>query len=265
MELTPFKVTKINQFPILHVVIESLNARNAHWVKDEILHFVSQEHPKGLLINLTNVKHMGHIGLGALIAINNQLRNLKPHAFVGMQAEVKDLVHKSHLESVFQIWSPADVLAQCPELKHMSEADLKKLFAEIPPQHIDESKIPHLGEKVEHKAIPSPRVIGPLDLDAPELIPNKGFNKVGIAAVSIVLIGITAVATWFAAQSYFTNGKMPLSNLGQEELLEKYDKNRDGTITASDVELMDPTERMNIRFSPMCKQLGMANCNDSGK
>lgn len=250
METTPFKVSKVDSLPILTLVVDSINARNAHWIKDEILHYLQKEQPKGLLVNLNNIMHIGHIGLGALIAINNQLRNLKPHAFVGLQSEVREKIQASHLDKVFQIWSPGEACIICHELNCVHRQGFIDKIREFPAVKIDESAIPHLGQPVVHT-----EPAGPLDLDDEHPVAPRGGNRAGFIVSAVILIAATGVATWFAAQSYFN--RAPNVPLSQDEVLERFDKNRDGRLDPADAALMDPTERMTMSFSPYCKQLGM--------
>jgi hypothetical protein len=217
------------------------------------MHYLEQEHTKGVILNLANLVHIGHIGLGTLIAINNHIRNLKPHAFVRLGPEVEALVHKSHLERVMQIWTPDQPCLICGQPECLHKPELQKRLNEFKAKDypIDESKIPHIGEKVVH-TVPQPLV-----LDDAHPVAPKGGNKIGAIVIGLVIAGILVAGTWFTAINYATQGFPRGEQLSEEELLDKYDKTRDGKLTSEDLPLMNATERMNLSFSPWCKPLGL--------
>ncbi|HEY9842718.1 MAG TPA: STAS domain-containing protein, partial [Candidatus Obscuribacterales bacterium] len=241
--------------PVLTLMVESLNARNAHWIKDEVLHYLKENHPKGLFLNLNNVKHMGHIGLGTLIAVNNQIRQLKPHAFVCLQPEVKEIVNASHLEKIFQIWTADQDCLICHQPACTHKPALQQRFTEFLSKDypIDDSKIPHLGEKSEHVA--PTQVRKPMDLDEMPDMQSQPVSRVGIIAVSAVLLAVVISGTWYVAAKYYNKGFTRVVPLNTEFSLEKYDKDRDGEIGESDLAMMDSTERNNLTFSPYCQKL----------
>lgn len=252
MQNIPFKIGYIENIPVLTVLVESINASNAHWVKDELLGYVKEHHPKGLFLNLYNVKHIGHVGLGALIALNNQIKILHPHAFIGLQPEVSKLVHSSHLERVFQIWSGADNCLICGQASCGHKSELQRRMTEfLAKDHpVDESHIPHRGEPAQYKPQP------PLDLTTPAQPTKKGVMTLGMAAVvGFVLIAGISAGTFMAAQNYInTPARVPMS---QDEMHVRFDKNQDGLINQDDLPLLDATERLTLAATPLCKQVGL--------
>lgn len=250
MAPVPYKLSKIENLPILTLIVDSINARNAHWIKDEILNYIETEKPAGLLINLNNVIHIGHIGMGALIAINNQIRNLQPHAFVGLKSEVSEKIHASHLEKVFQLWSPAEACILCKQMNCVHHQGFVDKINEYPAIRFDESQIPHMGEKVVHQ------VRQPLDLDDAHPIKPYGGRLAGSIVTGAVVIAFLVCGTWLTVARFGENSNNNQA-LTQAELLDKFDINHDGKIDDADLDKLDPGEKLLLTFPPYCNRLGL--------
>lgn len=253
MPNTPFKVSHIDNIPVITLLVESINARNAHWIKDELLHYVKEHHPKGFFLNLYNVRHIGHIGLGSLIAINNQIKMFHPHAFIGLQPEVSQLIHASHLERVFQIWTGADNCLICGQPNCGHKTELQRRMSEfLSKDHpIDDKDIPHLGEVVKHSPAPPP-----LDLRTGGDPPARTAVKIGLASLfAFVLIAGISAGAFFTAQNYANRPVRTERTL--DEMLVKYDKNQDGDITREDLGALNEIERLALAATPLCTKLGL--------
>lgn len=257
MAPVPYKLSKLENLPILTLIVDSINARNAHWIKDEILNYIEAEKPQGLLINLNNVLHLGHVGLGALIAINNAIRPLKPHAFVGLKSEVQEKVHKSHLENVFQIWSPADACVLCGKMNCVHHQGFIDKINEFPAIRIDESQIPHLGEKVAYQ------VREPLDLDDTNPKKPYGGRTAGAIVVGVILLAFVVGGTWVTATRWAETNAGSTA-LTDSEILNRFDMNRDGRIDAADMDQLDPGEKLLLSLPPYCTRFGL-KCATGGR
>lgn len=276
--LEAFKINTVDGVPILTLLVESLNARNAHWVKEEVLHYIRDKRPKGLIINLNNVVHLGHIGLGTLIAINNLIRTLRPHAFICLQPEAQKLIHASHLEQVFHVWTPAQDCLICHQAQCLHKTELQTKSVEFLARNypVDESKIPHLNEMVEHIDVPRlaaskaasaaaaqrAKVLAQLrPADEPEISSprrNRLMNVLGMAAVGTVFLGLIVAATWYTATKYANSGYTRVVPMNTEVTLDAYDMNGDGHLSKDDLPKMTETQRSNLSFTKYCRQLGLA-------
>lgn len=253
MSTTPLKISYLENIVILTVLPESINARNAHWIKEEVLGFIRQERPHGLLLNLHNVVHLGHVGLGALIAINNQLRQLECSAFLAPQPAIRKLIQASQLDQIVRLWSPGDACPICTQSSCQHLRDLGGKIQEFPAERFKDEQIPALGEAYEST------LARPLDLDDAHPVPPKGTGLAARIAMSALLLAVVSGGTWLTAQKYFTQGGMPEGTRPSiETILYKYDKNRDGDLTQADLAMMAPTERFFMSFQPYCSHLKIA-------
>lgn len=290
--LEAFKINSVDGIPMLTLLVESLNARNAHWVKEEVLHYLHEKRPKGLFLNLQNLKHLGHIGLGALIAINNQLRSLKPHAFVGIGPEVEQMLHHSHLDQLFHVWEPSQPCPICQAAGCSHRSELLSRIQEFPAREypVDESRIPHLNEMVEHLDLPAiPLVAAPVnsakartartpartartparmrpedlpdagpDLDVEPIRQGRGLRWLGLATASLVVLLLIGVGGWYTVSKYASSGYTRVIPVSTEVRLDAYDMNGDGRLTREDLPLMSETQRSNLTFTTYCRELGLA-------
>lgn len=253
MSTSPLKISYLDNIVILTVLPESINARNAHWIKEEVLGFLRQKQPHGVLLNLHNVVHLGHVGLGALIAINNQLRRLECSAFLAPRPAIRELIQASQLEQVFQLWSPGDDCPICAQSSCTHLRDLGGRIQEFPAERFSDDQIPGLGEAYEST------LARPLDLGDAHPVPPKGTSLMARIAMSALLLALVSGGTWLTAHKYFTQGGMPEgSRPSIETIMYKYDKNQDGELNQADLARMAPSERFYMSFEPYCTHLRIA-------
>ncbi|MEZ0373527.1 MAG: STAS domain-containing protein [Candidatus Sericytochromatia bacterium] len=255
MESTPYKVNSMEKIPILTILVESINERNAHWIKDEILRYIEANKPSSLLINLNNVLHIGHIGMGALIAINNQIKHLQPHAFIGLKSEVSEKIHASHLDRVFKLWDPSESCIICNQMNCVHHQGFIDKIREFPAVKFEDKAIPHLAGKPSHAGEAPREDLDSAMAEARMAAPPKPANMLGIGLIAVLLLVFVIGGTWIAALKYAEGGFPKGKPLNTEDMLNKYDKNRDGELTEADIPLMDTTEKFYLSFPPYCTQL----------
>lgn len=232
MSLTPpFGVTQLEHGVILTLLIDSLNAHNGHTVKEAILDWIKREQPEGLVLDLHHVLHMGHLGLGALIALHSALRGRLPLALIGLQPEVLARVRQSQLEQILQIWQPGQDCPLC------GQSDCRHLGA--------------LSEWAQGQGRPSlpERPLPPADHTL-ERLPRS--RAVQIALGGLLVAGVVAL-TWLAAQQYLR--QTPPAPMTEDQLISRFDKDGNGNVDRADLLLMDPVERLTLSFSPYCERL----------
>lgn len=269
-ERTPvsIKASRLGDVLIITLLVESIHAGNAHWVKEEVLgylKYLEDRHLEGVVLNLHNVQHIGHIGIGALIAINSQLRRFKIRAFMGLQHDVAALIHSSHLDTVFPLWHPDMNCPLCQQKECEHRTELVKKQTEFLSQNypIDEKKQQQLNtEKVSYVyglPLSASNLNGPMT----ELFFTKAEAKekkqrlllYGIAALLGVIILSTGLAVGYLAgsQNQSTDYRIP----SPQEMLETYDLDGDGKITPFDGKALTFSQSTHLMHTPWCKPLGI--------
>lgn len=262
MQLSCFKTSQVDDTVILTVLLTSINAHNAHWLKDEVIDYLKKHQPlHGVILNLNNVTHLGHIGLGALIAINNQLRTQKMHAFIGVKPEVESIFKSSHVDKLFHVWHPQEACLLCKQMDCVHKQELARKQVEFLAQDhpIDDHQIPSLHTKIEHHEPPSAISIsqGPayrmLEAERARLENRRRFFwGIGIGAMSVFLVIVTGLFAWNSALFYTPPREHILTN---DELIERFDKNQDGRFDRDDLPLLSPVDKMTLSNSPWCRKL----------
>ena len=87
-----FKISQLDNVTILTLLVESVSASNAHWVKEQILNYLAEERPFGLIINLNNVYYIDSLGIGVLISINSRSKRFDRFALMGIQPEIEERI-----------------------------------------------------------------------------------------------------------------------------------------------------------------------------
>ena len=254
------KASRIEETLIITLLVESIHAGNAHWVKEEILgylKYLEDRSLQGVIINLHNIKHMGHIGLGALIAVNSQIRRFKIRAFMGIQPEIDTLIHRSHLEKIFPIWHkelpcPICHQASCEHRSILLKKETEFLAKDYP---INENQQPAQNEKVSYlygMPLSSANLQGPLTEQFFQLAEHKEarhrrnlYIMSGILAAVLLVSGL--IIGYLSAQQK-QNIVRHIPDL--QEMLEKHDYDRDGKITPIDGKSLGFSDATFLMYTP---------------
>jgi anti-anti-sigma regulatory factor len=261
------KASRIEETLIITLLVESIHAGNAHWVKEEILgylKYLEDRSLQGVIINLHNIKHMGHIGLGALIAVNSQIRRFQIRAFMGIQPEIETLIHRSHLDKIFPLWHkdmPCPICHQagCAHVPLLIKKETEFLAQDYP---LNESLQPAQNEKVNYlygMPLSAANLQGPLAeqfFQAAEHKEAQHRRNLYIMASMLALVLLVSGVTigYLSAQQKRTIARH-VPDL--QEMLEKYDYDRDGKITPMDGKLLDLSSATALMYTPWCKPLGI--------
>ena len=261
------KASRIDETLVITLLVESIHAGNAHWVKEEILgylKYLEDRSLQGVIVNLHNIKHMGHIGLGALIAVNSQIRRFKIRAFMGIQPEIDTLIHRSHLEKIFPIWQkdlacPICHQVHCEHIPLLLTKETEFLSKDYP---VNENAQPAQNDKVSYlygMPLSSSNLQGPLTEQFFQIAEQKDarhrrnlYIMAGILAAVLLTSGL--IIGYLSAQQK-QNMVRHVPDL--QEMLEKYDYDHDGKITSMDGKSLDFSAATFLMYTPWCKPLGI--------
>lgn len=268
------KASRIGETLIITVLVESIHNGNAHWVKEEILgylKYLEDRHLDGVIINLNNVKHIGHVGLGAMIAVNSQMRKFKTRALMGLQKEVADLVYHSHMEKVFALWThdlPCPICHQqgCEHIPQLVKKETEFLAKDYP---VDEKAQPSQSEKVTYlygMPFSASNITGPMADQFFEKAQEKEQSQRRLLVSMGIGLGVLLLTSglslgYIAATQ---NQPRPYNVPDAAEALDKYDKDGDGKLTPIDGKALTFDESTHLMHTPWCKPLGIP-CVESKK
>lgn len=270
-----FKTIDFESMTILTLLVDSINASNSNVIKSEILEFLSSNQIKGLIFNLSNVREITSVGVGALISINSKSKRFDHYALSGISPEVEATLKASRLDILFQIITPESdcIICEKSECSHLEDLNEKlqlftsweDLVSEFP-QKKNQEKKESLAKKIVR------RLTGQLDPNIAQRAAEqrvyeikekerlqkerkkKMVNYVLIFALSSLFVGGGGSLLFFAIKSGFVDGSSNRwrrnsqikvkEKISEIEILERFDRNGDGVFNKADWLLLQGSEKL---------------------